>query len=272
MSEARAPAVALEGATCRAGDRPVWTDLSLAVRPGEFLAIMGPNGAGKTTLLRVLLGLQRLAVGRALVAGQPPRPGNPAIGYVPQHRGFDPDLPVRGRDLVAWGLDGHRWGVTLRPRATARRVDDLLEYVGARGFADAPVGELSGGEQQRLRIAQALIGNPTLLLCDEPLSSLDLRYQQMVVGLITDWNRRRGATVLFVTHDINPVLSVVDRILLLAGTRWAEGAPTEILRSETLTRVYGSPVDVLEHRGRVVILGADLGAHEPIRDYEPSEP
>jgi len=269
VSVGETAAVKLGGATVHAGGRPVWTDLSLTVAPGEFLAVMGPNGSGKTTLLRVLLGVQRLEAGTALVSGRPPRPGNPAIGYVPQHRGFDPDLPVRGRDLVAWGLDGHRWGVGLRRGTTMRRVDEVLDLVGARGYADAPIGQLSGGEQQRIRVAQALIGDPDLLLCDEPLLSLDLHFQQRIVELIADWNRRRGATVLFVTHDINPVLSVVGRVLLLAGARWTVGTADEVLTSGALTRLYGTPVDVLHHRGRVVILGADLGSHEHPPDYAP---
>jgi len=269
VSVGQTAAVGLEHATVHAGGRPIWTDLSFTMNAGEFVAVMGPNGAGKTTLLRVLLGLQRLESGTALVSGQPPRPGNPAIGYVPQHRGFDPDLAVRARDLVAWGLDGHRWGVALRRGATTRRVDEMLDLVGARTYADAPVGQLSGGEQQRVRVAQALIGDPDLLLCDEPLHSLDLHYQQRIVELIADWNRRRGATVLFVTHDINPVLTEVNRVLLLAGARWTAGTPAEVLTSETLTRLYGTPVDVLQHRGRVVILGADLGSHAALPDYAP---
>src|SRR5271155_3736043 len=157
MSSHGAEAITLDRATVRIGGRPVWTDLSLIVAPGEFIAGMGPNGSGKTTQLRSLRGLQRLQAGTALVWGASPSPVNPTIGYIPQQRGFDPDLPVRGRDLVAWGLDGHRWGVGLRRGATMQRVDEMLDLVGARAYADAPVGQLSGGEQQRIRAAQALI-------------------------------------------------------------------------------------------------------------------
>ena len=264
MTGGQPPAVRLERASLRLGGRPIWTDVSLAVASGELLAVMGPNGAGKTSLLRAVLGLQRLSAGTVQVGGRAPRPGNPAIGYVPQQRAFDPDLPIRGRDLVGFGLDGHRWGVTLRPEAARRRIDSILALLDAADYADAPIGRLSGGEQQRLRIAQALIGDPTLLLCDEPLLSLDLHFQQVIVQLIADWNRSRGATVIFVTHDINPLLPVVDRILLLAGARWAAGSPDEILTSETLSRVYGLPVEVLRHRGRVLVVGAELGGHEPV--------
>jgi zinc/manganese transport system ATP-binding protein len=269
MSTMGDAAIRLEGASLYAAGRPVWADLSLTIARGEFLAVLGPNGAGKTSLLRVLLGLQHLRDGTATVWGRPPRPGRAAIGYVPQQTGFDRDLPVRGRDLVAWGLDGQCWGIGLRRGATWRRADAMLDLVGARAYADAPIGQLSGGEQQRIRIAQALVGDPQLLLCDEPLLSLDLHFQQRIVELIADWSRRRNATVLFVTHDINPVLSVVDRVLLLAGARWTVGTPAEVLTSETLSRTYGTPVDVLHHGGRVVILGADLGSHESLDPRRP---
>lgn len=259
-----AAAVRLDHASLSLGGRAIWMDLSLTTPRGEFLAVLGPNGAGKTSLLRVLLGLQPLSAGQVLVHERLPRRGNPVIGYIPQQRAFDPDLPVRGRDLVALGLDGHRWGIALASRDTMRRVDEMLDLVGARAYADAPIGRLSGGEQQRLRLAQALVGEPDLLLCDEPLLSLDLHFQQVIVQLIADWNRHRGATVVFVTHDVNPVMATADRVLLLAGARWALGPLAEVLTSETLSRVYGAPVDVIQHRGRIVILGADIGGHEPL--------
>jgi zinc/manganese transport system ATP-binding protein len=259
---ARDRTIAADGATLALGGRRLWEGLTFTVPRGEFLVVLGPNGAGKTSLLRVLLGLQRLTSGSVLIDGHSPRRGDAHIGYIAQYRAIDPDLPVLGRDLVGFGLDGHRWGPALRSRASAARIDGALDLVGARSYADAPVGRLSGGEQQRLRIAQALVSGPALLLCDEPLQSLDLYYQRVVVEQIADWNRRRGATVVFVTHDINPVLPVVNRVLLLARRRWALGAVDEVLTAETLSRLYDAPVDVLRHAGRLVIVGADLGAHE----------
>ncbi len=255
-------AIAARSATLALGAHRLWETLTFTVPRGEFLAVLGPNGAGKTSLLRVLLGLQRLTSGSVLMNGRAPRRGDPAVGYVAQYRAIDSDLPVLGRDLVGFGLDGHRWGAGLRSRASAARIEEALDLVGARSYADTPVGRLSGGEQQRLRIAQALVAAPSLLLCDEPLQSLDLYYQRAVVEQIADWNRRRGATIVFVTHDINPVLPVVDRILLLAKPRWALGAVDEVLTADTLSRLYDAPVEVLRHAGRLVILGADLGAHE----------
>jgi len=258
------PAVLLDHASLGLGGRMLWEDVSLAVPRGEFLTILGPNGAGKTSLLRTLLGLQTLSRGQVQVQGRTPRRGNAAIGYVPQQRAFDPDLPIRARDLVTFGLDGHRWGFSRPLRDIQRRVDEVLRLVGAERFADAPIGRLSGGEQQRLRIAQALVGDPEILLCDEPLLSLDLNSQQAIVELISDWNRRQGVTVIFVAHDINPLLAAVDRVLLLAGGRWAVGKTDGVLTVDTLSRLYGSPVDVLRMHGRVVVLGAELGGHEPL--------
>lgn len=265
------PAVAihLDEAGLRLGGRTLWDKMSLTVPSGEFLAVIGPNGVGKTSLLRVLLGLQPPTTGRVEVLGEPPHRGNRLLGYVPQQHAFDRDLPLRGWDLVALGLNGHRWGFSLSGRETARHVDDMLGLVGAAEYAGAPIGRLSGGEQQRLRIAQALIGTPRILLCDEPLLSLDLHHQQITVQLLSDWSRRHGATVIFVTHDVNPLLPTIDRVLLLAGGQWAVGRADDVLTSETLSRLYGSPVDVLRLEGRVVILGAELGGHEPLADHAP---
>jgi zinc/manganese transport system ATP-binding protein len=265
-------AVRIEGSTLRLGDRTIWRDLSLRVSPGEFLTVIGPNGAGKTSLLKVLLGLLP-AGGLVEVLGRPPRRGNRRIGYVPQQKAIDPDLPVRGRDLVRMGLDGDRWRFGGFPGA-GRRVEEMLDAVGAAQFAEAPIGRLSGGEQQRLRIAQALVGEPRLLLCDEPLLSLDLHHQREISELIGSWQRSSGGTVVFVTHDVNPVLSLTNRVLAVVAGRWAAGTPTEILTSETMSDLYASPVDVLRVRGRVVVLadtGDPTGGHHEL-PLEPAQP
>jgi zinc/manganese transport system ATP-binding protein len=248
--------VDLRAASLRYGPRTLWENLDLQVPPAEFLAVLGPNGVGKTSLLRVLLGLTELSAGTVAVRGRPPRRGSAHVGYVPQQRAFDRGIPLRGRDLVQLGIDGHRWGFALPTRERRAVVDGALAEVDARAFANAPVGLLSGGEQQRLRIAQAVASNPALLLCDEPLLSLDLSYQRAVVELLEERRRGSGTAVIFVTHEINPILPVVDRVLYLAPGSWAVGTPDEVLTSETLSRLYGTNVDVLRVRGRVVVVGA----------------
>lgn len=265
-------AVRIEGSTLQLGERTIWRELSLKVPAGEFLTVIGPNGAGKTSLLKVLLGLLP-AGGVVEVLGRSARRGDRRIGYVPQQKAIDPDLPVRGRDLVRMGLDGDRWRFGGLPGA-GRRVDEMLAAVGATPFADAPVGRLSGGEQQRLRIAQALVGEPRLLLCDEPLLSLDLHHQREISELIGAWQRRSGGTVVFVTHDVNPVLSLTDRVLAVVGGRWAAGRPSDILTSATMSSLYASPVDVLHVRGRVVVLadtGDPIGGHHELA-VDPAQP
>jgi len=264
-AEARAaaqdePAMCFDRATLAYGDRVVWSELSMTVPQGEFLAVLGPNGSGKTSLLRALLGLAPLSSGTLDVLGRPPRRGNPAIGYVPQHAGFDRDVPLRGRDLVGLGVDGHRWGFGRLSPADRLRVETALDDVAARPYADEPIGRLSGGEQQRQRIAQALVGDPQLLLCDEPLASLDMRYQQEITELIGTWSRERHGTVVFVTHDVNPVLSYAHRVVFVVNGRWAAGKPDDVLTTETMSGLYEAPVEVLRVRGRVVVVGEASGA------------
>jgi len=253
--------IRMRDATLRFGDRQLWAGLDLDVARGEFLAVLGPNGSGKTSLVKVLLGLQSLSSGTVEVCGQTPRRGSTHIGYVPQQKAFDRDVALRGRDLVRLGLDGHLWGTGLPSRGRRQQVERAIAAVGATGYADAPLGRLSGGEQQRLRIAQALLGDPSVLLCDEPLLSLDLSHQQATSALI-DARRREAATaVVFVTHEINPILGIVDRVLYLAGSKWAIGSPDEIMTSETLSALYETEVDVLRIRGRIVVIGAPDSAH-----------
>ena len=247
--------LALAGAELGFGGRTLWDGLDLSVRPGEFLAVLGPNGSGKTSLLRTILGQQQLDRGTIRVAGGPVHRGDRRIGYIPQQKLIPAGTPMRGRDLVALGVDGHRFGLPIRTAATKRRVDELIASVGATAYADGAVGTLSGGEQQRLRVAQALADDPILLLCDEPLLSLDLQHQRGVSELIDRRRREHDTAVVFVTHDVNPVLPMVDRILYLAGGRFREGTPDEVLRSEVLSELYGTPVDVLRSHGRVVVVG-----------------
>jgi zinc/manganese transport system ATP-binding protein len=259
-----APVLGVQDVSVRLGGRAVLDRVGFDVAPGQFTGLIGSNGAGKTTLFRVILGLQRAASGQVLVSGAPRSRRNPQIGYVPQKVVLDPDVPMRARDLVALGLDGHRLGIALPSARRRAQVDEMLDAVGARSFSEARVGELSGGEQQRVLIAHALISRPRLLLLDEPLANLDLRSAGEVVALIARVAAEQRLAVLISAHEINPLLPVMDRIVYLAGGHAVHGRVDEVIRGDVLSRLYGHPVDVLHVRGRLIVV-AEVGA-------DPSDP
>jgi len=261
--------LSLRDATLRFGPRTLWRDVTVDIAPGEFVAVLGANGSGKTSLMRVLLGQLDLSSGAASFLDAPVRRGDRRIGYIPQHKLADGGAPTRGRDLVGLGLDGHRWGFPLPSRERRARVDRALEQVGASAYANVPVGVLSGGEQQRLRVGQALASDPQLLLCDEPLLSLDLAHQRTVSELIDGHRREHGTGVLFVTHDVNPVLDMVDRVLYLASGRFVLGSPDEVFQSHVMSDLYGAPVDVIRVRGRVIVVGTPEGHEAHHHEHEP---
>jgi zinc/manganese transport system ATP-binding protein len=238
-------AAALVDAALSYGGRGIWSNATLTIRTGEFVGLIGPNGTGKTSLLRVLLGQVPLSAGQAYVLGHPPRRGNPAIGYVPQRRTLEADLAVRGYDLVLLGLTGRRWGFSRTTAAERRAVDEALHAVGAASYAERPMGLLSGGEQQRLLIAQALLTQPSLLLLDEPLASLDPRSQHEIVNLVDALRRERGVAVLFVAHDLNPLLRVMDRVIYILEGRPFIGTLDEVVHPELLGALYRTPMRVL---------------------------
>jgi zinc/manganese transport system ATP-binding protein len=245
----------VEGLSVSLGGREVLRQVSCSVGAGEVTGLIGMNGAGKTTLLRAVLGLQPISSGRVTLAGG--RPGRRSIGYVPQKVLLDPDLPVRARDLVELGMDGRRLGIPLRSGAKRARVEELLAAVDGSALLDARVGALSGGEQQKVLIAHALARHPRLLLLDEPLASLDLGSTQETVTLLGRISREQGVAVLLSTHDMNPLLPVMSRIVYLAGGRAATGTAEEVVRSEVLSRLYGRPVDVFHAHGRVIVSVGD---------------
>lgn len=249
------PAVSLRGASLQFGKRVLWRGLDLDINPGEFFAVLGPNGSGKTSFLKVLLGLQELHGGSVSLGGHAVERGSKLMGYIPQQKSFAPDTPLRARDLVGLGLDGHRWGLRLATKHMNRRIDELLELVGASEYAKVPVGLLSGGEQQRLRVAQALATDPKVLLCDEPLLSLDLHHQQAVSALINKQCHEQNSAVVFVTHEINPIIDYVDRVLYLAGGQFRVGTPQEVMTTEVLSGLYDSHVEVIHTNGRIVVVG-----------------
>ncbi|HEY7052587.1 MAG TPA: metal ABC transporter ATP-binding protein [Mycobacterium sp.] len=259
-----APAVRLTDACLRFGDRTLWDGLDLAVAPGEFVAILGPNGSGKTSLLKVLTGQLTLTGGSAYVANQPVSARNSMVGYIPQHRAAGGPA-MRGRDLVRLGVDGHRWGLTARRAVRRERdvtVNRALSDVGSTHLGDEQLSILSGGELQRLRIAQALAGDPIVLLCDEPLLNLDPSSAQQVSELIDKRRRDADTAVLFVTHEINPVLPFVDRLLYLVDGRFRMGTVDEVMTSENLSKLYRTEIDVVRVRGQYVVVGNRGFCHE----------
>jgi zinc/manganese transport system ATP-binding protein len=246
--------LSVEGLGVRIAGRQVLDGVDFAIAPGEFTGLIGSNGAGKTTLFRAILGLQGAGAGRILVEGRPRTRRTDSIGYVPQKFLLDPDLPLRGRDLVGLGLDARKPGFALGRRRRAERVEEMLAAVGAESFADTRVGKLSGGEQQRILIAHALVSGPRLLLADEPLANLDLRSAQEVVALLAKVCRERGVAVLISAHEINALMPVMDRVVYIAGGRAVSGTSEEVIRADVLSGLYGHHVDVIDVHGRVLIV------------------
>jgi zinc/manganese transport system ATP-binding protein len=270
LPRADAAAVALDGAAIRMGGRPILSDVSITIGHGEFVAVLGPNGAGKSTLMKAILGLVPLTHGSVNVLGRAPAQARAQIGYLPQRQSFDAATRVRGVDLVTLGLDGARWGVPvpLTPRARQRRreerrrVDEVIALVGAGAYADRAIGELSGGEQQRLLIATALVRRPALLILDEPLDSLDLPNQAAVAGLIRRIASAEDVAVLLVAHDVNPLAAYLDRVVYLASGRALCGEVDEVITAPTLSELYGTRIEVLRASdGRLVVVGQPEAPH-----------
>ncbi len=253
----------VSGVTVELGGRTILDDVSFALAQGQLTGLIGSNGAGKTTLLRVILGLLAPTQGTVTV---PTEAGRRSVGYVPQKFLLDPDMPLRGRDMVALGIDGHRLGPPRPSRARRALVQEMLEAVDATAFADSRVGRLSGGEQQRILIAHALISRPRLLLLDEPLANLDLRSARAVVTLLARIAREQRISVLISAHEMNALLPVMDGVVYLAQGRAVSGTADQIVRSDVLSRLYGHPVEVLRVHGRVIVVAGDRD------DAEPSHP
>jgi zinc/manganese transport system ATP-binding protein len=262
--------LALDGVDVWLAGRHILNDVSFALRPGEFTGLIGSNGAGKTTLFRVILGLQRATSGSVVIDGRSRARTNRSIGYVPQKALLDPDIPLRARDLVALGIDGHRLGMPIRSRKRTVLVDEMLHAVDATRFADARVGQLSGGEQQRVLIAHALISRPKLLLLDEPLANLDIRSGHEIISLLHRIAKDQNVAVFLSAHEMNPLLPVMDRIVYLAGGRAASGTAEEVVRADVLGKLYGHHVDVLHVHGRVLVVAGHGSYDEEVLATSPT--
>ncbi len=262
-------ALSIKNASLTFGDRQLWSNLNLEVQPHEFIAIIGANGSGKTTLLKAILGQVELTNGSIELGGKKAARGSKEIGYIPQHRTSEGVAPIRAIDLLRMGLDGHRFGLPLPNRKSNSRVKHILDCIDAHELAHKKVGDLSGGELQRLRVGQAVIGEPSLILADEPLSALDMAQQKTIADLLDQERRDHNAAVLFVTHDVNPILSMVDRVLYLGNSKFRIGTPDEVLRSDVLSELYETPVDVLRNQGRIVVVGTQDHQHHDHEEWMP---
>ena len=246
-------AVALSGVSLALGGRAILAGVDLAIADGEFIGVLGPNGAGKTTLMRAILGVLAPVAGTIRVLGKPATRGNPAIGYMPQSHAAQ-SARLTGWDFVACAESGHRWGLPIHGAQARAAVDRALGLVEATGLAHRPLGEISGGERQRLLLAQALLGQPRLLLLDEPLMSLDPHRQRDVVELVRHLQRELRLTVLFSAHELNPLLPALDRVLYLGGGHAALGTVAEVITGPVLSRLYGSEIEVVHLAGRVFVM------------------
>jgi zinc/manganese transport system ATP-binding protein len=249
-------AIELEHVTLAVGGRDILVDTSFAIKRGEFIGVLGPNGAGKTTRMRAILGLLPPSAGSLRVFGRAPRRGEPDIGYLPQVRTVVPDLRVRGFDFIASSVHGERFGLPLLSRADRAMIEKTLAAVGAGDLAARPLSDMSGGERQRLLLAQALLGEPQLLLLDEPLISLDYRYQEAVIDLVRRFARERNATVLFSAHELNQLIGTLDRVLYLGNGHAALGTVAEVATAPVLSKLYGTDIQVVHADGHIFVLSS----------------
>ncbi len=260
--------VELDHATIGIGGRTVLADASFAINAGEFIGVLGPNGAGKTTLMRAILGLLPPSAGTLRVFGRAPQRGDRGIGYLPQVRTVLPDLRVRGLDFIASSLHGERWGLPQLSRHDRGMIEETLDAVGARDLAKRPLSDMSGGERQRLLLAQSLIGSPKLLLLDEPLISLDARHQEVAIDVVRKVCRERKITVLFSAHELNQLLGTLDRVLYLGNGQAVLGTVDEVITAPVLSRLYDTAIQVVRADGHIFVMsrGRDVEVADHLHD------
>ncbi|MSO66846.1 MAG: ABC transporter ATP-binding protein [Pseudolabrys sp.] len=261
--------VELDHATIKIGTHTVLANVSFAIQTGEFIGVLGPNGAGKTTLMRSILGLLPPSAGTLRVFGRTPECGDRTIGYLPQLRTVLPDLRVRGLDFIGSSLNGERWGLPQLSRQDAGMIEQTLDAVGARELANRPLSDMSGGERQRLLLAQSLMGNPKLLLLDEPLISLDARHQEVAINVVKQVCRERKITVLFSAHELNQLLGAIDRVLYLGNGQAVLGTVEEVVTAPVLSKLYGTEIEVVRAGGHIFVMshGSDVERADHMHDH-----
>ncbi len=262
--------VELDHATIGIGGRSVLAEASFAIQSGEFIGVLGPNGAGKTTLMRAILGLLPPSNGAIRVFGHAPQRGDTTIGYLPQVRTVLPDLRVRGLDFIGSSLHGERWGLPSLSRHDRGMIEETLDAVGARDLARRPLSDMSGGERQRLLLAQSLIGSPKLLLLDEPLISLDARHQEVAIGVVRKVCRERGITVLFSAHELNQLLGTLDRVLYLGNGQAVLGTVEQVITAPVLSKLYDTDIQVVRAEGHIFVMsrGRDVEVADHQHDHD----
>jgi len=255
-------ALAIQNLGIRLGGHQILKDVSAEINEGEFIGIFGPNGAGKTTLLRALLGLCPVSSGEIRIFGQAPGRSNRSIGYMPQSSACPEGTALSARALISAVRGGEKWGVPRPSFSADKEISHALELAGVTNYADRPFSVLSGGEKKRVALAQALIDRPRLLILDEPLASLDPKNQMRLVDRIVKIRNETGATVLFIAHDINPLLGVMDRILYMAGGGAALGTVDEVITGPALSALYGMEIDVVCAGSRIFIVNSESNVTE----------
>ena len=247
------PLVELAGVSYSFGATPALQNVSLKIWPGQFMAIVGPNGGGKTTLLRTILGAVPLLSGKVLLRGhQLTRASLEHIGYVPQLETIDWNFPITVEEVISMGFFvKHRWwgGIGEREQYKLR---EIMERLNLAGLGQRHIRELSGGQQQAVFLGRALLGDPELILLDEPASGLDIRSRDDVIHFLHEINHQ-GVAIVLTSHDLNWVAAHLPWAVCLKHRLIAEGRPNEVFNAEVLKEVYSGELVVFQHDGMVMI-------------------
>lgn len=242
-------AVEIDNLGVKLNGREILSGINLALEEGKFLGIVGPNGSGKTTLLRVVLGLIRPTSGLVRVFGNEPveMAKRGTFGYLPQHLNVDAGFPATALDVVLMGLYGRSGLFRKSTDEDRKRAREILGTMGMRGYEDHIFGTLSGGQQQRVSIARALIGEPRILILDEPSTSIDVVGQEDFYHLLKGIQKRLNLTIIMVSHDIGTITAYVDEIACLNRTLHYHGSPLGALNDEVLKNLYGKSMEIIMH-------------------------